>query len=173
VQNKLRHILLSKNNYDKLCHCTTGETFVTRKITRAVAKIHLGLQDEVNSTCSDKNWNVASLMLHPLPNKILGNDMRNDGSYLARTWEWYGWVNSYLGDEFCHFCGYEKCMEWKLLFCQDMDKILNKKIVTLLGSNSDKWHAGLEMATWDSKNGEKWHKAGLRMWARQRKAQIQ
>lgn len=24
-----------------------GETFVTRKITRAVAKIHLGLQDEV------------------------------------------------------------------------------------------------------------------------------
>ena len=25
----------------------TGETFVTRKITRAVAKIHLGLQQEV------------------------------------------------------------------------------------------------------------------------------
>jgi len=24
-----------------------GETFVTRKITRAVAKIHLGLQDKV------------------------------------------------------------------------------------------------------------------------------
>ena len=64
VQNKLRHILLSKNN-DKLCHCTTGETFVTRKITRAVAKIHLGLQEEVNSTFSDKN----SLTL--LPNKAV------------------------------------------------------------------------------------------------------
>ena len=129
VQNKLRHILLSKNN-DKLCHCTTGETFVTRKITRAVAKIHLGLQDEVNSAFSDKNWGVANLnMLHPLPNKILGNYMQNDGSYLAYTWERYGWVNSYLGNgmlmNVANFGCYEKCMEWKLLFCQDMDKILN------------------------------------------------
>ena len=27
----------------------SGETFVTRKITRAVAKIHLGLQDSVRA----------------------------------------------------------------------------------------------------------------------------
>ena len=49
-------------------------------------------------------------------------------------------------------------MERKLLFCQDMDKIFNKKNVTLLGSNSDKRHAGLtqwlrtaEMVTNDTK----------------------
>ena len=45
--------------------------------------------------------------------------------------------------DFCSFCCYENCMERKPLFCQDMDKILNKKNVTLLGSNSDKRHAGL------------------------------
>lgn len=111
VQHKLRHILLSKNNYDKLCHCTTGETFVTRKITRAVAKIHLGLQDEVNSTCSDKNWGVASLMLHPLPNKILGNDMRNDGPYLAYTWKSYGWLTHTLEMVWCWILQISVAME--------------------------------------------------------------
>ena len=129
VQHKLRHILLSKNNYDKLCHCTTGETFVTRKITRAVAKIHLGLQDEVNSTCSDKNWGVASLMLHPLPDKIFGEWYAKwwaiSGPYMEIIWM----INSYLGNgmvlNFANFCCYGKCMEWKLLFCMDMDNILN------------------------------------------------
>ena len=99
-------------------------------------------------------------MLHTVPNKILGNNMGNDGPYLVNTWEWYGWVNSYLGngDEFCNFCCYENCMERKLLFCPDMDQIFNKKNVTLLGSNSDKRHAGVtqrlrtaEMVTNDTK----------------------
>ena len=38
-----------------------GETFVTRKITRAVAKIHLGLQDhvELGNLDSKRDWGHA------------------------------------------------------------------------------------------------------------------
>ena len=38
-----------------------GETFVTRKITRAVAKIHLGLQDyvELGNIDSQRDWGHA------------------------------------------------------------------------------------------------------------------
>ena len=128
VQNKLRHILLSKNN-DKLCYCTTGETFVTRKITRAVAKIHLGLQDEVNSTFSDKNWGVASLNVTSLTKQNLGEWYAKWWAISVPYMEIIWMVNSCLGNgmvlNFANFCCYGKCMEWKLLFCQDMDKILN------------------------------------------------
>ena len=39
----------------------TGETFVTRKITRAVAKIHLGLQEDVSlgNIDSQRDWGHA------------------------------------------------------------------------------------------------------------------
>ena len=42
-------------------HTVTGETFVTRKITRAVAKIHLGQQEtlELGNLDSQRDWGHA------------------------------------------------------------------------------------------------------------------
>ena len=42
----LEYYELDLKNY--VMYLPIGETFVTRKITRAVAKIHLGQQDEVS-----------------------------------------------------------------------------------------------------------------------------
>ena len=58
-----------------------GETFVTRKITRAVAKIHLGLQDRlfVGNLDAERDWGYAQdyvkgmwlMMQHPQPDDFV------------------------------------------------------------------------------------------------------
>jgi len=58
-----------------------GETFVTRKITRAVAKIHLGLQDRlfVGNLDAERDWGHAQdyvkgmwlMMQHPQPDDFV------------------------------------------------------------------------------------------------------